>query len=150
MQVFVPYKNVIDIAKAMYNDKFRYNKQSIEIVQIIRSIDGAKAWRNHPVCLMYKEHKDWLICYANCFTSYRDYMNTKDIKFLNQAVIWSKNAELCEPKFLSLDELILQHRRRLYSKSPDKYRQFAEYGTSDINYYVVDGELLKYVNGKRI
>lgn len=150
MQVFVPYKNVIDTAKAMWADSRRYNKAIIELKQIIAAIEGAKAWRNHPVCLMYKEHKDWLICYANCFTSYRDYMNTKDIKFLNQSVICSKNAELCEPKFLSLDDLILHHRKRLYSKSPDKYPQFAEYGTSDINYYVVDGELLKYVNGKRI
>lgn len=77
-------------------------------------------------------------------------MNTKDIKFLNQAVIWSKNAELCEPKFLSLDDLILQHRKRLFTKSSDKYQQFAEYGTSEENWYFVDGGLLKYVNGKMI
>lgn len=66
------------------------------------------------------------------------------------AKYWSDEADKIRPFFLDWDELIIQHRKRLYSKSPDKYPQFAEYGTSDINYYVVDGELLKYKDGKRI
>lgn len=57
MQVFVPYKNVIDTAKAMWADSRRYNKAIIELKQIIAAIEGAKAWRNHPACLCIKSIK---------------------------------------------------------------------------------------------
>lgn len=98
---------------------------------------------------MYQYDEDWLICYAKCLTSFRDYMKTEDKKFLNQAIIWSKNAELCKPDFIT-DELCDQHKRRLYTKSTELYPQFAEYGTSEENWYYVSGQIVKYVNGKRI
>lgn len=33
---------------------------------------------------------------------------------------------------------------------PSLYPQFEKYGTSEINWYFEDGELLKYKDGKRI
>lgn len=53
------------------------------------------------------------------------------------------------PSFLT-QEFCDQHKRRLYTKAQELYPQFAKYGKSDVNYYFVDGELLKYKNGKRI
>lgn len=149
MQIFCPYPEPLNVAKAMWNDRLRYNKQIVEAIQIIKAIEGAKAWRNHPIVKMYKEHEDWLICYAKCLTAFRDYMETKDIKKINEAVAWSANADLCKPSFLT-DELCDQHKRRLYTKSTELYPQFAKYGKSDVNFYFVDGELLKYKDGKRI
>ena len=35
-------------------------------------------------------------------------------------------------------------------KNKEHYKQFAEYGESQVNLYFVDGEWRKYVNGKRI
>lgn len=61
MQVFIPYKNVIEIARAMYNDRLRYNKQCLEIEQIQRAILGSRSWKNHPVTKMYENHYDWLM-----------------------------------------------------------------------------------------
>ena len=62
----------------------------------------------------------------------------------------SKIAFLCYyPSFITQD-FCDQHKRRLYTKDPIHYAQFAEYGTSDENWYVVDGVLRKYVNSKWI
>lgn len=154
MQVFVPYKNVIDIAKAMWADQRRYNKAIIELKQIIAAIEGAKAWRNHPVCLMYKEHEEWLDCYLRVFEAYRFYMRAEQYTFgksawANEIDFYNNKANQLTPHFID-ESMQIQHRKRLYSKSPDKYPQFAEYGTSEINWYVVDGEIVKYINGKRI
>lgn len=53
------------------------------------------------------------------------------------------------PPFLTPD-FCDQHKRRLYTKAPERYPQFAEFGTSNVNWYYVDGQLKKYINGKQI
>ena len=47
-----------------------------------------------------------------------------------------------------MDDFIIQHRRRLYTKDKGFYKDFSIYGESDENWYVVDGKLIKYKNGK--
>lgn len=148
MQVFCPYPSPLDCAKAMWGDSRRYNKQIIECRQIIAAIEGAKAWCNHPVCLMYKEHKEWLYNYMMCFAFYREYKKGNDFAF-KYCCYYSEKADAATPPFLT-EEFCDQHKRRLYTKAEELYPQFAGYGTSDINFYVVNGELLKYKNGKQI
>lgn len=153
MQIFIPYQSPLDCAKTIYGDR-RFQKQIIECKQIIAAIEGAKAWRNHPVCLMYKEHKEWLYCYMKVFELYRELKkNQKDYEaqsyYYMELDRYEKRANKLTPSFID-SEMVAQHRKRLYSKSPELYPKFAEYGTSEVNYYYVDGELLKYLNGKRI
>jgi len=144
MQVFVPYPSPIDVAKAMSNDKLRLRKQIIECDQILKAITGkSQAWKNHPVVKMYLKHSSWLLFYRNCL----QYFQEGDI-------VWAQDRsdyadELYRPPFLTVD-FCDQHKRRLYTKAPELYPQFAEYGTSDENWYFVDGEIVKYINGKRI
>ena len=45
MQIFIPYQSPLDCAKALWNDRLRYNKQCIEVIQIIRAIEGDDAWK---------------------------------------------------------------------------------------------------------
>lgn len=142
MQVFTPYKNPLECAEALWSDSKRLNKQIIECKQIIAAIDGAKAWQNHPVCLMYKEHKEWLKAYLDCFVNFRN----RNIPMAYQS---NGIAIALTPPFLT-DEFCDQHKRRLYTKAPKLYPQFAEYGTSEENWYVIDGQIVKYINGKRI
>lgn len=153
MQIFTPYPEPIEVAKAMWADQKRYNKQIIECKQIMAAIDGAKAWRNHPICLMYKEHKERLRFYLWCFEAYRNSMKSDNYTdkdgFMMEAEYFSNRANAVKPSFLT-DEFCDQHKRRLYTKSPELYPQFAKYGTSDINFYYVNGKLLKYKDGKRI
>lgn len=58
MQVFTPYKEPILCAQVL--DKKMLNKQIIECQQIIRAIEGNKAWHNHPVVRMYRPHKEFI------------------------------------------------------------------------------------------
>lgn len=133
MQVFICYAEPLKVAQAMYADQKRYNKAIIELKQIIAAIEGDKAWRNHPVCLMYKEHKRWLELYLNCFKCYRAYKKEEgrtSASYLVQATLWSEKADEIRPPFLNNQELLDAHKRRLYSKAAHLYPQFASYGTA--------------------
>ena len=141
MQVFVPYPSPIDVAKCL--DKLRLRKQIIECRQIMAAIEGqTKAWVNHPVVKMYEKHWMWLSCYTLCLQYYE--IGDEDA---------AQHENVCafpyRPSFLTKD-FCDQHKRRLYTKAPELYPQFAEYGTSDENWYVIDGALVKYINGNRI
>lgn len=154
MQVFVCYAEPIKVAQAMWADQKRYNKAIIECKQILAAIDGARAWRNHPVCLMYKEHKEWLKCYMECFETYRHYKRLDDNTYAkliwnNEAYYYNEEANKITPPFID-EPMQIQHRRRLYTKAPELYPQFEKYGKSEENWYVVDGQIVKYINGKRI
>lgn len=155
MQVFTPYPDPIECAKALWNDKKRFNKQIIECQQILDAIDGKKAWNNHPCTKMYKEHREWLMNYALCLQEYRNYERYYRTDYYSsarskgKAVLYSIKADKMRPPFLT-EEFCNQHKRRLFTKAPDLYPKFAEFGTSEINWYYVDGELLKYKDGKRI
>lgn len=148
MQVFCPYPSPLDCAKAMWGDTKRYNKQIIECKQILDAIDGVgKGWLNHPVVRMYKPYREWLYKYMLCLIYYKEFKD--NIRAITTSEMFSDESYYIRPPFLT-DEFCIQHRRRLYTKSPKLYPQFEEYGTSEENWYYVGGELLKYVNGKRI
>lgn len=162
MQVFCPFKEPIKIAEALWRDKKRFNKQIIECKQILNAIDGTgKGWFNHPVVKMYKSFwgKQWLKYYLDCLESYKDYVKFKETfgfesslmkencEYYNNLANTIVKSELFNP---FSEEFCDQHKRRLYTKSPELYPQFAKYGISEVNYYYVDGKLLKYIKGKRI
>lgn len=141
MQIFVPFASPLKTAEAMINDQPRYNKQIIECQQILDAISGkSKAWRNHPVVKMYADHELWLSNYMLCLKTYKN-------KHIENAESISRVCDMFKPTLLTPD-FCDQHKRRLYTKSPERYPQFAEYGTSDENWYFVEGELKKYINGK--
>ena len=146
MQVFVPYPSPIDTAIAMSNDKLRLRKQIIECDQILKAISGeSKAWKNHPVVKMYAERPynvRWLLHYRDCLQQYL----WGNEGWAYQASI---RAEEFRPPFLT-DDFGDQHKRRLYTKAPELYPQFAEYGKSEENWYFVEGRLRRYVNGKEV
>lgn len=152
MQVFVPYPEPFKVAQCL--DKRRLRKQIIECKQILDAIDGVgKGWLNHPVTKMYKPYRLWLYYYTQCLECYIRYLKANDGRTqsseLIQFVLWSEKADKIRPPFLT-EEFCNQHKRRLYTKDPEHYKQFAQYGTSDENWYFVDGMLVKYINGKRI
>lgn len=141
MQVFIPYKEPLEVAKCL--DQKRLRKQIIENKQILTAIAGeGRGWMSHPVVKMYAHYSEWLMCYNKVLTYYAagDVVN---------AIKWNDTANQCRPQFIT-DELCKQHRRRLYTKAPSHYPQFASYGMSDENWYVVNGKTLKYIEGKLI
>jgi hypothetical protein len=141
MQIFLPSPSCLQTARQL--DQRRLNKQIIEAAQILRAIDGeGKGWRNHPATRMYRPHKNWLQLYRSCLMAYQQ-------GDMEAASAISHQADAVRPPFVT-DDFCRQHARRLYTKAPELYPQFSSLGTSIENWYVVDGNLLRYVNGKRI
>lgn len=144
MQVFVPYPSPIDTARAMSNDKLRLRKQIIECDQILKAICGeSEAWKSHTIVKMYSDYAVWLWYYRETLNAY-----TQGNLLLADQFSYQCDAYF-RPPFLT-ESFCDQHKRRLYTKAPELYPQFAEYGTSEENWYFVDGEIVKYINGKRI
>lgn len=141
MQVFVPYPQPIKVVECL--DRTRRWKQLTEVNQILDAIEGHRnGWKNHPATKMYTPYKEWLRCYRNCFSMWFSGREAR-------AEYWSEQADLIRPPFLT-DEFCDQHKRRLFTKNPEYYPQFSDYGTSEENWYVVDGNIIKYKDGKRI
>ena len=149
MQVFIigtPYETAVAL------DKRRLNKQIIELGQIIDAINARihtrkkVAWINHPVTKMYQDHVEWLYNYGEVLDLVR-LGHTWDNSYLLQNT--NSEAMLKKPYF-HCQEFFDQMKRRLYTKDKQYYSQWSSLGESNINWYFVDGEWIKYENGKRI
>ena len=140
MQVFIVGSPLVT---AMALDKRRLNKQIIECRQILDALNGAKAWSNHPCVLQYRGYEKWLMNYMGCLIRYQ----------AGQPTMAKTSSQWCKihgtPPFHT-QEYFDQMKRRLYTKDPVHYAQWAHLGESEDNWYFVDGEWRKYKNGKRI
>lgn len=55
MQVFVCYPEPLKVAQAMWKDSKRYNKQCLEVVQIIRAIPTIRGvWNKRRKLVRYR------------------------------------------------------------------------------------------------
>lgn len=141
MQVFVVGS---PLETAMALDKARLRKQIIECHQILAAIHGeGKGWHHHPVVLMYSEPNSvrWLQMYADILEGYlAGYSGLMEL---------DKEAKEITPPFHT-PEFIKQMKRRLYTKNPEHYKQWAEFGESQDNYYwsPTKKAWLMYRNGK--
>lgn len=139
MQVFV-VGSVLETAMAL--DPKRLRKQIIECGQILDALNGAKAWSNHPCVLQYRGYEKWLRGYLRVLECHIR-GNTRLAAFFDV-----ETEQVC-PDWHT-QEYYDQMKRRLYTKYPVHYKQWAHLGESEENHYFVDGEWRKYVNGKRI
>ena len=139
MQVFIVGS---PLATARALDPKRLHKQIIECGQILDALNGAKAWSNHPCVLQYRGCEAWLRAYYGCLYSY---VRGKE----QDAIVYSELADAIRPNWH--DQRYFDNMKaRLYTKDKEYYKQWAYLGESDCNWYFVDGEWRKYVNGKRI
>lgn len=139
MQVFIVGS---PLETAMILDKRRLNKQIIECRQILDALNGKKAWSNHPCVLQYRGYEKWLEHYLSCLTLYKHNANI-------HAKVCSDLAQICKPEWHT-QEYIAQMKRRLFEKDEEYYKQWSYLGKSLDNWYFVDGEWVKYRNGKKI
>lgn len=156
MQVFVPYASPYDVAMCL--DARRLNKQVIECRQILAAIRGeSSAWKNHPAVKMYSNHAEWLECYMFCLELYAEANRMKQqnedsdaCEIYNLSKEWSIKADFITPDFLT-EEFCRHHQCRLFTKEADWYCSFfVDCKMTEENWYVVDGELLRYVYGRRL
>lgn len=146
MQVFIVGT---PLETAMALDNLRLNKQIIECRQILDALNGAKAWSNHPCVLQYRGHEFWLECYLHCLQSFYNYLRYDRRGDKHDMQVYDNTCFLCRPDWHT-PAYYDQMKRRLYSKNPEHYKQWADLGESQENWYFVDGAWRKYVNGKRV
>lgn len=143
MNVFIigtPYET------AQVLDERRLRKQIIECRQILDALNGkTKAWRNHPCTVQYEGYRQYLMNYHDCLWLFAngEIEKAKDISDVTDR--WFKPLFHTEPYFDSM-------KRRLYTKDPVHYAQWADLGTSDVNWYWSPSEdaYIYYRDGKRI
>jgi hypothetical protein len=152
MQVFI-IGTPLETAMAL--SKRHLNNQINEIKIILDALNGAKAWSNHPCVLQYKEHKKWLWLYMSVLAEYYqishlDWLSDEGKESLKPLMYhWNEKA-LKKIPYWHTQEYFDQMKRRLYTKDPEHYKQWAYLVESEVNWYFVDEEWRKYINGRRI
>lgn len=127
-------------------DTRRLRKQIIECKQIMAALEGkTKFWRNHPCTIQYQDHPQWLMLYTQCLEAWIAGDLKRAIETSAKANAFWRPIFHTEPYFDSM-------RRRLYTKDPVHYAQWAQWGKSDVNWYWSPSEdtYIYYVNGKRV
>lgn len=141
MQVFV-VGSPLETAMALSRKHLR--NQINEAHVILAAIHGeGKGWIHHPVVLMYSEPNSvrWLQMYADILEGYLDGSTG-----LERA---DREAREIAPEFHT-EKFLIQMKRRLFSKNPEYYKQWESLGPSDENWYFVNKQWVKYINGKRV
>ena len=141
MQVFI-VGSTLETAKAL--DPKRLRKQIIECKQILDALNGAKAWSNHPCVLQYRGYEFWLRCYKRVLETVQ--YGGKDS---TRCKYNDYRAREATPNWHT-QEYYNQMKKRLYTKDKEHYKQWANLGESQENWYFVDGSWRKYVNGNRV
>lgn len=148
MQVFIVGS---PLETAMALSKRHLNNQINEVKIILDALNGAKVWSNHPCVLQYRGHEGWLKIYSECLELELLKTPNNDAAITAIQAVASVMAKKLTPCFHT-QEYFDQMKRRLYTKAPEHYKQWADLGKSDENWYwsQEQEEWRKYVNGKRI
>lgn len=143
MQVFVVGS---PLETAMALDPKRIRSQIREAHIILAAIHGeGKGWFHHPVVLMYNEPNSvrWLQMYADILEGY--------LAGYTGLEIADREAREITPAFHT-PTFVENMKKRLYTKNPEHYKQWAEFGESQDNYYwsPTQQKWLVYRDGKLI
>lgn len=128
MQVFIVGS---PLETAMALDQKRLRKQIMEVGQILEALNGKSAWSNHPCVLQYSGYERWLAAYALCLEAF---VSKRDM----EATIANAYAGMYRPDWHT-QEYYDQMKSRLYTKDNEHYKQWAHLGTSEENWYFVNG-----------
>jgi hypothetical protein len=120
VNTFLPYANFTKCAKVL--DNRRLGKQRVEAKQIITILTGkakSKAWRSHPVVLMWDGYVNALMLYYNTIVAEwiaRGFQNNMPIFKIKGPVIM--------PWFIGNKSFHLSFQANLLRKEPDYYKKY--------------------------
>lgn len=134
MQTFLPYSNFKETAECL--DYRRLGKQRVECKQIISVLLGnTTAWSNHPVTLMWQDHKYALCTYAMCICEEwinRGY-NDSLLPFFDNIIENVDNTGL--PSFIGNNKFHDSHKSNLLRKDLKFYSQYGWDVPPDLEYW---------------
>ena len=114
MQTFLPYDDFVKTARCL--DMRRLNKERVEAMQIINTLESDSRWRNHPAVLMWKNHIPALKLYCNTMIQEwisRGWKNTMKLYVIEEPIIY--------PSWFGLSLFHSCHRATLLFKNFNHY-----------------------------
>jgi hypothetical protein len=125
MQTFLVSDDFEATAKVL--DRQRLGKQRVEVIQILKALNGQGGWQNHPAVKMWKGFEKWLakygltICAEWIKRGYKDTCYDKIFLYYNpdnSSINWMGP----KPPFLSNQDFFRSHKSNLIRKKPEYYR----------------------------
>lgn len=135
VQTFLPYPDFAASAKAL--DRQRLGKQRLEalqLLQVLRGVEGRTGWRNHPALLMWKGHANALAMYGIAICREwrrRGYQDTLLPRF--EALV-DRSEGFRRPTWFGRPEFHAAHRGNLLRKDPAFYGQYGWTESPDLPY----------------
>lgn len=137
MITFLPFPDFEKSAACL--DVKRLGKQRLEVLDILRALDGKNLrWQNHPAVKMWRGC-EWLlieyglaICGEWTKRGYQDNCATKIIEF-DLKFHYQRNGGI--PYWIGLEKFHQSHQSQLYQKDPIYYFQFEEAGLKNLPYF---------------
>lgn len=140
MQTFLPLPDFRESARVL--DDKRLGKQRVEVLQILRALDGVgKPWSQHPAVRMWRGHEPALIQYGLriCFEWMgRGFQDTVCLKLKDMQITQAareRSAVLQMPRWMGNEKMHASHRSNLLRKNPTHYGQFGWTEPRDLPYH---------------
>jgi len=116
MQTFMTDRDWSTVASTL--DSVRLNKQLVECQQILAVLHGKRqGYKNHPAVKMWAGYEKALATYAKCMGQEIWYRTGKTHKSLKKIKEYDfSNSCRDEPKWVTMEEIIVTHRSRLVQK----------------------------------
>ena len=139
MQTFLPYTLYPEAAGAL--DTRRLRKQILEVVQILKALDGGRTWAHHPVTLSWRYNvlslaNYGLWCCDTLRARVRENMYPEQYAYLENTQ-WATTKDGIEAPVWRQQTLLDSHRGHLYRKDPGYYKAFAEFKDLPLLYPVI-------------
>jgi hypothetical protein len=131
MQTFLPYPHFAESAKVL--DYRRLGKQRVEVLQLLKALQGGGGWSNHPAAKMWRGYEDALVYYGTVMC--REWLNRgyKDT-CLDKIQSFATKSVITEPPWLGDSDFHAAHRSNLLRKDPVHYGQFGWTEPNDLPY----------------
>lgn len=136
MITFLPFESFVESARCL--DYKRLGKQRVEVRDVLRIIDGKfvgrfNRWNNHPVILMWQNHREWLRMYHDAIIEEwvrRGYRN--NLSLLAEGIVLDYSSQ---PRWLGDARFHDSHKSNLLRKNYEHYSRFGWRVRSDLSYY---------------
>lgn len=133
MNTFLPYPDFAESARVL--DWRRLGKQRLEVLQILRSLDGtSKGWANHPATRMWDGYVYQLTLYGEAICT--EWLARGYVDSLRGAIRMYRKPGLPResPPWLGMPAFHAAHRSNLLRKDPVYYGQFGWKEPIDLPY----------------
>lgn len=135
MQTFLPYPDFMESAHCL--DSKRLGKQRVEVLQILKALNGDitnRRWRNHPATKMWAPYQGYLVLYGQTICLEWINLGYSDTCF-NKIGKFAGSNDGDRPPWLGDQRLHDSHKSNLLRKDPEYYGRYGWGVPNDLEYF---------------